>query len=103
MTIILMGLIFKTKVPKKVTIKRNTLIQNCQAFSEGEEKFSLVQRSSVAAANRPTTAGRNPMKTDWTVLVRMYLRNILLMRIIRMSDGRTRAKVAVNEPKTAIA
>ena len=44
-------------MPKAVAMKRATLIQNCQGFSTGEEKFSVLQSSSVAAASRPTTAG----------------------------------------------
>ncbi len=32
----------------------------------------------------------------------MYFMNILLMTIIRMSDGSTKAKVAVAEPRMAM-
>lgn len=64
MRIILMGLILNTSVPMKVATKSRMLIQNCQAFSLGVEKLSLVQSNRVAAANKPTTAGRKPEKTD---------------------------------------
>ena len=42
--------------------KSITLIQNCQGLTLGEEKFSSLMSSSVAAARRPTTAGRRPAK-----------------------------------------
>lgn len=67
----------------------------------GVEKFSLVQRSRVAAANRPTTAGRKPMNTDCTICVFMYFINILLMSSIRISEGSTKAKVDVADPRIA--
>ena len=58
--------------------------------------------NKAAAANRPTTAGRRPPKMLFTVGVFMYFRNILAMRIMRMNEGSTRAKVAVQLPSTAI-
>ena len=57
-----MGLIFTHMVPTKVAAKSITLIQNCQGLTLGEEKFSSLMSSSVAAAKRPTTAGRRPAK-----------------------------------------
>ena len=89
-------------MPTAVAMKRAMLIQNCQGFSIGVEKFSLLQSSNVAAARRPTTAGRRPVKTDCTNGVFMYFMNILLIRIIRISEGSTSAKVAVAEPSVAI-
>ena len=89
-------------VPIKVTRNKTTLTENCQTDSVGEPKFSLLQSSRVAAPNNPTTAGRNPVKIDLTVRVFIYFINILLMSIIRMSEGSTRAKVAVALPNTAI-
>ena len=83
-------------------MNRKQLIQNCQRFSVGVLKFSRVHNNKVAAANNPTTAGRNPWKTEVTVRVCMYFMNILLMSIIRMSEGSTSAKVAVVEPRIAI-
>ena len=69
----------------------------------------MAQKSSphytiikVAAASRPTTTGRRPEKIDCTIGVFIYLRNILLIRIIIMTEGRTRATVAVRLPNTAI-
>ena len=103
MAIILMGLILNTFVPMNVATNRNTLTQNCQGFSLGVEKFSLVHSSSVAAANSPTTAGRKPRKMLSMVGVCMYLRNILAMRIISMNDGSTNEKVDTAEPSIAVA
>ena len=96
-----MGLILKTFVPINVATKRKTLIQNRQASSFGVEKFSLVHSSNVAAAKSPTTAGRSPAKTLCTVGCFMYLMKSFEMRIIRMSDGSTSAKVDTQEPRTA--
>ena len=97
-----MGLILRYPVPKAVEASRAQLIQNCQGFSEGVEKFSLLQSNRVAAANKPTTAGRRPLNTDCTSGVFMYFINILLIRIIKMSEGSTSAKVAVTLPRMAI-
>ena len=58
-----MGLTFTHIVPTKVAAKSSTLIQNCQGLTEGEEKFSSLSSSSVAAAYSPTTAGRRPANT----------------------------------------
>ena len=77
-------------------------MKNCQTLTVGAEKFSLLHNSKVAAASRPTTTGRRPAKTDCTTGVFMYLRNILLIRIISISEGRMMAKVAVILPRTAI-
>ena len=90
-------------MPKAVAANRAQLIKNCQGFVVGVEKFSALQSNRVAAAKRPTTAGRKPVNTDCTRWVFIYFINILLIRIIKMSEGSTRAKVAVAEPKTAIA
>ena len=95
-------MIFIHIVPIKVAKKRKRLTPNCQGLISGEEKFSTSQSRSVAAARRPTTAGRRPMKTLWTAGVRIYFINMRLMRTIRMKLGRTRAKVAVALPSTAI-
>ena len=97
-----MGFILKYMVPTNVAAKSAVLIQNCHGFCDGVEKLSDVMSSSVAAPSSPTTAGRNPMKTDCTTEVFMYFINILLIRIIRMSDGSTRANVAVMLPSMAI-
>ena len=96
------GFIFNHIVPTKVAAKRNRLIQNCQGLILGAEKFSVLHNNKVAAANRPTTTGRRPAKTDCTTGVFRYLRNILLIRIIIINDGSTRAMVAVRLPNTAI-
>lgn len=96
------GFTLYTLVPMNVAAKRITLIQNCHIFSLGAEKFSLLHSNRVAAASRPTTAGRRPLKTDCTAGVFMYLMNILAMIIIRMSDGSTRANVATQEPRIDI-
>ena len=77
------------------------LIQNCHSFSVGVEKFSGVSSNSVAAPSIPTTAGRKPEKTDCTMLVCMYFKKSLLIIIIRMSEGNTKAKVATALPTTA--
>ena len=74
-------------------------MQNCQGFSIGVEKFSLLQSSNVAAASNPTTAGRRPVNIDCTSGVFMYFINILLISIISTNDGSTKAKVAVAEPR----
>ena len=78
-------------------------MKNCQGLTEGRLKFSGVISRRVAAPKRPTTAGRRPLKTDCTAWVFIYLRNILLIRIISMNEGRTRAKVAVKLPSIDIA
>ena len=77
-------------------------MQNCQRFSFGVLKLSRVHNNNVAAANKPTTVGRKALNTLSTVRVCIYFMNILLMSIIRISEGRTNAKVAVALPKTAI-
>ena len=74
-------------------------MQNCQRFSLGVLKFSRVHNNNVAAANKPTTAGRKPrntLSTEWWCMKRI---NILAMSIIKMSEGSTSAKVAVAEPR----
>lgn len=88
--------------PTKAATKRNRLTQNCHAFSVGVEKLSRVHNNKVAAASKPTTAGRNPMNTDCTVGVCMYFMNILLMSTIRISDGSTKAMVEMKDPSTAM-
>lgn len=77
-------------------------MMNCHIFILGVEKFSPLHSSSVAAPKRPTTAGRRPENTDCTIFVFIYFMNILLMRIMRISDGRTRAKVETALPRTDI-
>ena len=64
--------------------------------------FSAFISNSVAAASKPTTAGRSPMNMLVTTGWPMYFMNILEIRIIRMSEGRTNAKVAVREPRIAM-
>ena len=98
-----MGLIFRYPVPIAVAMRRAQLMKNCQGFSKGVEKFSLLQSRRVAAASRPTTAGRKPVKTDCTNGVFIYFINMRLISIIRISEGSTKAKVAVAEPSVAIA
>ena len=66
--------------------------------SAGVEKFSLSNSRSAAAARRPTTAGRRPRKMFWTVSDFIYFISIFDMSIISISDGRTRANVAVRLP-----
>ena len=83
-------------------MSRAQLMKNCQGFSVGVEKFSLLQRRRVAAANSPTTAGRRPLKIDCTRGVFIYFINIRLIRIMSISEGSTKAKVAVTEPSMAI-
>ena len=83
-------------------MKRKQLIQNCHGLVLGVEKFSGVINISVAAASKPTTAGRNPVKTLFTNGVFMYFMNILLIRIMRINEGSTKAKVAVILPKMAM-
>ena len=100
--IILMGLIFTHFVPTNVATNKPTLIQNCHGFTFGVEKFSSFISKSVAAASRPTTTGRKAVKMFCTSGVSIYFMTILLMSIIKMSEGKTKANVAVNEPNTAI-
>ena len=66
-------------VPTNVATNRKTLTENCQGFSIGVEKLSGVMSSSVAAASKPTTAGRKPLNTDCTRCVCMYFMKSLLM------------------------
>ena len=89
-------------VPTNVATNRKTLTENCQRFTVGVEKLSGVMSSSVAAASKPTTAGRKPLNTDCTRCVCMYFMKSLLMSIMRMSEGSTNANVAVMLPNTAI-
>ena len=79
-----------------------TLIQNCQGVSFGVPKFSGVISIIVAAPSSPTTAGRRPRNTLFTIGVSMYFMNILLINIINIIDGSTSANVAVALPSTAI-
>ena len=71
-------------------------------LTSGDEKFSLLHSSSVAAASRPTTTGRRAAKTDRTTGASMYFMNSLLISIISTSDGSTSAKVAVALPRMAV-
>ena len=101
-SIMVMGLTLTTLTPTKAATNRKQLMQNCQGSAEGVEKLSGVINNRVAAASRPTTAGRKPRKTDSTAWWCMYFMNILLMSIIRINEGNTKAKVAVAEPRMAI-
>ncbi len=83
--------------------KSMMLMKNCQGLTAIEPKFSASHNSSVAAASKPTTAGRSPVKMACTSDVRMYFRKSLLMSTISMIDGRTSASVAVKLPKTDMA
>ena len=76
-------------------------MQNCHGSSLGVLKFSRVHNNKVAAASRPTTAGRRPRNTDVTVGVCMYFMNIMLMSTISISEGSTSANVAVIDPRMA--
>ena len=96
-----MGLILMNITPMKALMKRKQLTKNCQASSLGEEKLSAVHNNKVAAANNPTTAGRNPLKMLSTEWVCMYFINILLISIIKISEGSTSAKVATADPRIA--
>ena len=58
-----MGLSLYTWQAMSVPTKMAMLIQNCQGESDGVEKFSDVISNRQAAAKRPTTAGRRPVKT----------------------------------------
>lgn len=89
-----MGFIFKNFVPTKHEINSATLIQKRHGSDVGVPKFSGVMSISVAAPSKPTTAGRRPRNTFFTAGVSMNFKNILLMRIISISDGNTSANVA---------
>ena len=96
-----MGLICTYWVPTKVATKSETLTQKVQGSVCMLPKFSLLQSSKVAAANKPTTTGRRPAKILCITTVCMYFMNMRLMRIIRMNEGNTSAKVAMHEPAMA--
>lgn len=81
-----------------VIAKIATDIVKCHVSSDGEEKFSSLQSSSVAAASSPTTAGRKPLNTLCTNGDFMCLRNILLIRIISTNDGSISESVAIKLP-----
>ena len=83
-------------------MKRATLIQKRHGSVVGVPKFSGVMSINVAAPSKPTTAGRSPRNTFFTVGLSMNFRNILLIIIISMSDGSTNANVAVALPSIAI-
>ena len=74
------------------------LIQNTHGFIDGEEKFSLFISNKAAAAIKPTMAGLSPEKIFSTTTVCIYFINILLIRIIRMSDGNISATVEMALP-----
>lgn len=63
-----------------------------------DEKFSLLHNISVAAASNPTTAGRSPRKIFCMTGECMCFKNILHINIMSMSEGNTRANVAVRLP-----
>ena len=56
-------------------------------------------RTSEAAASRPTTPGRNPLKTEATAGCFWYFRKKRLINIIRMKEGNTTEHVAIMEPR----
>ena len=95
-----MGFIFSHIVPANVERNRAMLMQKCHRLMSGDEKFSLLQSSNVAAASKPTTTGRRPENIDCTIGEFMCFRNILLMSSIKIREGSTSAKVAVILPKT---
>lgn len=66
---------------------------------DGLEKFSGVININAAAANNPTTAGLNPLKTASTIGCVLYLKKNLLIKSIKMNEGNTTANVATIEPK----
>lgn len=76
--------------------------QKCQGETSSELKFSLLHRSNVAAAIKPTIAGRSPIKTLCITSDCMYLRKSLLTMSISMKLGSTSAKVVVRLPATPI-
>lgn len=82
-----------------VEANKKQLTINCQIFSVGVEKLSLVINSRVAAASSPTTAGRRASNIDCIMGAFIYRMNIQLIRIINMNDGNISAKVAVTLPK----
>ena len=47
-------------------------MQNCHGLSVKEPKFSFVRSNKVAAASKPTTVGRKPMKMLCTTGVFIY-------------------------------
>ena len=51
----------------KVPVNSRILMVNCDVDSLGLLKFSGFMSNKADAANSPTTAGRNPLKTDSTV------------------------------------
>ena len=75
MIIILIGLTLKNIVPTNVATNNRMLMENCQAFSLGVEKFSFVQSNKVAAANNPTTAGRSPLNSSGVHILQEHLAN----------------------------
>ena len=89
-----------TFTPTNVAMKRPMLIQNAQGLA-GVEKFSGVINSKVDANNKPTVIGRKPSNMLCTVVVFIYLMNILQTNSINRNEGRTKARVAVIEPTTA--
>ena len=89
-------------VPMKVAMNRKQLIPNCHGLMSGVLKFSFDSSSNVAAPSSPTTAGRSPLSTLCTGVVLIYFRNIFAISIISISDGNTRAVVAVTLPSTYI-
>ena len=95
------GFIFMNLVPTNVAANKPMLIQKVHG-SEGVEKFSGVISNNVAAARSPTTAGLKPEKTSCIIGESMYFINILLIKIIKINDGKIIAIVAVSEPMTAV-
>ena len=95
-----MGLILMNITPMNAAMNSRQLTMNCHQSVVGVEKLSAVHNNKVAAASSPTTAGRRPWKTLSTLWWYMYFMNILLMRIIRINEGSTSAKVATAYPNT---
>ena len=77
------------------------LIMKEYMSSSGELKFSAFIKTSAADANNPTTAGRSPLNTASTAGCFWYFKKNRLMITINMNDGKTTAKVAMQEPNIA--
>ena len=84
----------------KATRKMMILIMKEYMSSSGELKFSAFIKTSAADASSPTTAGRSPLNTASTEGCFCYFRKNLLIVSIRINEGSTTAKVAMQEPST---
>ena len=65
--IIKIGLTLYFLVPTKATIKITQLITKVRTSFVGEPKFSTFINTKAADANKPTTAGRKPLKIASTI------------------------------------